>query len=350
MPDAGTAAAARQSGEVDWWETPNGDLVPLLRQSRDISVAVKDPTGDCRIMRPDQLYPPFDNPAIRRALTGAINQTEFMTAMMGTDKTMWKLPCGFFTPDTPLVSSTASSPLPKGVPNFERVKAEFAAAGYEGEKIVLLAAIDSPARKAMSDMAADTLRQAGMNVDYQAMDWGTVMQRRSSRKPPAGGGWNLFCTGFTGLDFSSPAVDLALRGNGKNPWFGWPESPKLEGLRNDWFAVTDLAAQQKIGSQTQAQAFVDVPIIRLDLPTSRWPFAPTSKICWTVRDVLERAPGLTRQAPARGRVDGVTIGREPASDRRPAKPSLPSMHAQSAFRTRDQSSSTSRLACRATRS
>jgi peptide/nickel transport system substrate-binding protein len=91
------------------------------------------------------------------------------------------------------------------------------------------------------------------------MDWGSFVQRRASAKPPEEGGWNLFCTGFTGLDLASPAVDLGLRGNGKNAWFGWPESPKLESRRDDWFAAPDLAAQQKTGIQMQDQAFIDVP-------------------------------------------------------------------------------------------
>jgi peptide/nickel transport system substrate-binding protein len=34
IPDPGTAAAALQTGEVDWVETPLADLVPQLRQSR----------------------------------------------------------------------------------------------------------------------------------------------------------------------------------------------------------------------------------------------------------------------------------------------------------------------------
>ena len=32
MPDPATASAALQNGEVDWWENPISDLVPLLAQ------------------------------------------------------------------------------------------------------------------------------------------------------------------------------------------------------------------------------------------------------------------------------------------------------------------------------
>ena len=43
------------------------------------------------------LYPPFDNPAIRRALMGAIDQTEFVTAVAGTDPSAWQVPTGIFS-------------------------------------------------------------------------------------------------------------------------------------------------------------------------------------------------------------------------------------------------------------
>ena len=32
IPDAGTVAAAMQNGEIDWWLTPNADLLPLLKK------------------------------------------------------------------------------------------------------------------------------------------------------------------------------------------------------------------------------------------------------------------------------------------------------------------------------
>jgi peptide/nickel transport system substrate-binding protein len=259
QPDPSTAADAVTSGEMDWWEAPTSDLMPLLKQNADCTVAIKDPTGECYIMRPNQLFPPFDNPAIRRALMGAINQKDFMTAVMGNDTSLWKSSVGYFPPGTPLASSTASSPLPTGAPDYAKVKAALAAAGYKDQKVVFMASTDQPALNAMDEVAADMLKHAGINLDYEATDWGTVVQRRASRQPPAEGGWNMFITGFAGLDLSSPAADLPLRGNGKGAWFGWPTDPTMEDLRNAWFAAPDLAAQRKIGVEMQAHAFDTVP-------------------------------------------------------------------------------------------
>ena len=123
------------------------------------------------------------------------------------------------------------------------------------------------------------LKRVGVNVDYQATDWGMVVQRRALTKPPAEGGWNLFCTGFSGLDFFTPASHLPLRGNGKGAWFGWPDDPKIEALREAWFNAPDLAAQKKVGEQVQLQAFENVPYYPLGVAQLRPHSARTSPAC-----------------------------------------------------------------------
>ncbi|HEX2941113.1 MAG TPA: ABC transporter substrate-binding protein, partial [Rhodopila sp.] len=60
-----------------------------------------------------------------------------------------------------------------------------------------------------------------------------------------------------------PAGNLPLRGNGKGAWFGWPDDPKIEELRNAWFEAPDLDAQKKIAVEIQTHAFEAVPYIPL---------------------------------------------------------------------------------------
>ena len=45
IPDAATASAALQNGEVDWYEQAQADLVPLLRRNADIVIAPSNPQG-----------------------------------------------------------------------------------------------------------------------------------------------------------------------------------------------------------------------------------------------------------------------------------------------------------------
>ena len=56
------------------------------------------------IMRFNYLLPPFDNPAIRRALLGAVDQADAMQAINGTDRGGWHDRIGLFCSDTPLAN------------------------------------------------------------------------------------------------------------------------------------------------------------------------------------------------------------------------------------------------------
>lgn len=264
IPDASTASAALRAGEVDWWELPPSDHLAMLRRGGKITVAITEPTGNYGLLRPNHLHPPFDNPAVRRALLGAIDQTEFMTAVVGEDGSLRKTPCGFFAPLSPMANDSGMAALSRKRDD-EQVRRDLLAAGYRGERVVLMAPQDVPNQKAMSEMAADAMRRVGMNVDYQAVDWGTIMQRRTSKAPPGHGGWNAFCTRFLGSEVFSPGVHTSLRSNGEHAWFGWPSSPGIEAAREQWFDAPDLATQKTFAAQIQAQAFEDVPYYPLGL-------------------------------------------------------------------------------------
>ncbi len=258
IPDPATAAAALQQGEVDGWELPLSDLQPLLRRNSRLRIELVYEAGSTMLLRPNHLFPPFDNPAVRRALLGVIDQTEAMIAVVGTDPSLWRVPCGFFPPGAPMASDTGMAAL-DGKRDYDRAKQDLQAAGYKGETVVLLVPTDYPILKAASDVAASVMRRAGMNVDDQAADWGTVVQRRASRSPPAQGGWSAFCTSVSGNDLFTPATHTQLRGNGGQAWFGWPTDATMEALRDQWFEAADLAGQQRIASEIQAQAFANVP-------------------------------------------------------------------------------------------
>jgi peptide/nickel transport system substrate-binding protein len=68
---------------------------------------------------------------------------------------------------------------------------------------------------------------------------------------------------FSATEFSTPAGNVLLRGNGNDAWFGWPTAPKLETLRDAWFDAPDLVGQKRIAVSIQGQFFQDLPYIPL---------------------------------------------------------------------------------------
>jgi peptide/nickel transport system substrate-binding protein len=261
IPDAATAAAALQNGEADRWEYVNIDLVPLLRQSRDIVVDVLDKTGLTANIRMNQAIPPFDNPAIRRAVLRAVNQEDYMVAIAGTDSSLWRTDFGFFTIGSPSANDAGLEVL-HGSHDPAEIRRLLTKAGYRGEKVGILVASDVPTAKAASDVCADMLRRIGMNVDYLSMDWGMVAQRRMKRDPEEAGGWNIWIMPGPGLTQFNPVVSGLLR-TGPQAYFGWPTGPRLEELRDAWLAAPDAAAQKTICEEIQRQAFIDLPMIPL---------------------------------------------------------------------------------------
>ena len=262
IPDPATAAAALQAGEVDWWENPLPDLLPLLRRTRGVSVVNPNPTGQIPVLRMNHLHPPFDNPEIRRALLSAVNQADFLTAVVGEDPALKHVPAGFFTPGTAMASDAGMDAL-HAQPDVPAAAKAIRDAGYRGEPVVLLAPTDFPILKALADVGADLMQRMGLKVDYQAMDWGSVVQRRTSKAPPGAGGWSAFHTFWDGPDMLTPATNVMLRGNGVAAAPGWPSSPPIEALRDQWLASVDEAEQKRLAREMQLQAFADVPYVPL---------------------------------------------------------------------------------------
>ena len=260
LPDAATAGAALQNGEVDWWETPIPDLVPLLRRNRDIVVDIADPLGNLGSLRMNHLYPPFSDVRARRALLMAASQPDYMEAVCGGDEALWQATASFFTPGTPLYTEDGGDLL-KGPRHYDAARKLLADAGYNGEKIILMVATDIAITKAEGDVTADMLGKIGMNVDYQALDWGTVGARRAKKDPPGKGGWHIFHTWHAGADCINPAPYTALDAGGAKAWFGWPSSQAVEDGIVAWYDAATPAAEKTAAAAINRAAFEDVVYI-----------------------------------------------------------------------------------------
>ena len=264
IPDATTKLAALDKGEADWWENPPLELVPALAANSGIAVVPADPLQQTLMLRFNHLLPPFDNVRMRRAVLAVVDQAEFLSALAG-DRQNWETCPSFFTCGTPMANAAGSEAL-TGKRDFDKAKALIAEAGYQGEKIVVLDAVDQPTVHAQSLVVGELLTKLGLNVDVQAMDWGTLVVRRASKAPVAEGGWNLFATAWGGADMLDPVQELPLRMNGGSGYFGWARDDEMEALRARWIRAPSRAERERLAALIQAQAFEVVPYI----PTGQW--------------------------------------------------------------------------------
>jgi len=234
IPDPATASSALQNGEIDWWETPIADLVPVLKKNRNVLVDIADPLGNIGSFRMNHLHPPFNDARARRAILMALNQEDYMRAIVGDDDSLWKPLPGFFTPGTPLYTENGGEIL-KGPRRLDVAKRLLAESGYSGQPITCLVAQDLQITKAQGDVTADLLKRLGINVEFNAIDWGTNAARRAQKTPPGQGGWHMFHTWHAGAVCVDPSSYTAIRANGDKAWFGWPTIPKVEAEIDAWY-------------------------------------------------------------------------------------------------------------------
>lgn len=267
MPDANTAAAAMNAGEMDYYENPPIDLLPILRQNPKVKVEVTDPLGTQGVLRPNHLIPPFNNVKARQALYYIVSQQDYMAAIVG-DQKLYKLCPAMYMCGTPNETAVGTEGVKQ---DFDKAKALLKEAGYNGEKVVVMDPTDQFIPHNAALVTAQLLRKAGMNVEVQAMDWSTMLTRRAVKLPLAEGGWNIFHTWVTGADQFSPLTAFATNGLCDKGWFGWYCDPKFEEMKDQWSRASDPAKKHALVLDMQKQAYSQgayVPLGQFDLPTA----------------------------------------------------------------------------------
>jgi len=252
MPDHQTSVNALIAGEVDYLETPPHDLLPLLKPEKDtIAVVNINPLGNQYMLRLNHLHPPFNNIKLRRAVLAAIQQEDFLKAVVG-DPDYYKTCPAMFVCGTPLATDAGADIVMKS--DFALAKKLLKEGGYDGTPVVVMQSTDVNVLNNLAPVAAHALKRAGFNVDLQAIDWQTLVSRRAKKEPPSEGGWNLFLTNWVAADILNPIMAAGFNAGCDKAWFGWPCDKKMEELRDAFAREPDLEKQKKLAEQIQVRA------------------------------------------------------------------------------------------------
>jgi peptide/nickel transport system substrate-binding protein len=240
ITDPQTTINALISGEIDMIDQPVIELLPLLEGDKNTKVVDLNPLGSQMDFRFNTLHKPFDNPRIRQAVAYALNQKDFLVAGY-THAKFYKECKALFICGTPLATDKGFED--KLESNFVKSKAILKEEGYDGTPIVLLYATDTNTGR-LTPILKALLERGGFTVDMQAMDWNTVVARRTRKEPPSAGGWHGFLTTWVSADLLDPVMSAFVGANCEKAAIGWPCDEKLEKLR-DAFAKTDDPAERK---------------------------------------------------------------------------------------------------------
>ena len=252
IPDSATAMNALMAGEVDYFELPPHDLLPILEAAPGV-VIEKSRSARGPGLAPDEPSPP----ALRRPTRprgGPLAHRPGALHAGGSRKPglLPHLPavlaCG-----TPYESAVGSEALVGH--DVEKAKALLAAAGYDGSPVTILQPTDIAILNSASLVTAQALRDAGFVVELQAMDWSTLTSRRPITDPPSQGGWNLFHTWALAVDVANPVANIAISGGCRErAWFGWPCDDEIEQLRDAFARTPDALDRHDLAKRIQARA------------------------------------------------------------------------------------------------
>ncbi len=268
MPDAQTAAAALQTGEVDFFEVPPIEILPALAAAPGVKVEVFNKFGNVGYCRLNHLHPPFNNLNARKAAQLAVNQEDIQRAAVG-NKDYYQTCGSHFTCGSPMGVEDGSEALMLKAPLAERqAKARelLKQSGYDGKPLICLHATNIHVMNQTMLVIAQNLRQVGFNVQLASSDWGGVVTRRSNQSPPDQGGWNVFFTWGGGNATANPIALSAHAATGKTAWFGWPDNPQTETMRTEWSAAPTLAARRAIAQRMNKHMMDYVH----DIKTGQW--------------------------------------------------------------------------------
>ena len=183
------------------------------------------------VLRFNHLHPPFNNvgDSPRGADGGEpdrLHGRDHGTTSRRRSDCKSILPCG-----TAYGNEIGAAAMPG---DLDKARAALKAAGYDGEKVVIINPTDFATIAPMGDVTYDLLKKLGMNVELVATDWGTVTQRRASREPVEKGGWSILHTWAPSNVISGGGEHPFLRGLGATGWFGWYGDEPSSAWRQAW--------------------------------------------------------------------------------------------------------------------
>src|SRR5262245_41746879 len=140
IPDTQTAINALLSGEIDMIEEPSHDLLPILEKDKNVEIVTVNTLGSTYVLRFNWKQPPFDDLKVRRAAEFALNQADFLKAVIG-DPRYYKECRGMFgCGEVPFQTTIGTEGILQS--NFEESKKLLKEAGYDGRPIVLMQTSD----------------------------------------------------------------------------------------------------------------------------------------------------------------------------------------------------------------
>lgn len=249
IPDAATKMAGLATGQWDFVDGAPQDFYPRLSKDDRINILLHKP-GHEPIIAFNTTLPPFNNVKARQAVQAAVDAGAIM-ATYGAPELWQTCPAIFYCGGIWETDVGKENYNQKDIEKGKRLLQE---AGYSGEPVTLMGPTDYSTIYPIAQIGKIGMEAIGLNVDFPAMDWATLVSRRAKRE-----GWNALTTWgayWAGFD---PAQSSILIGK----WFGWYESPRMQELVEKFTLALTPAEKKAIVEQIQLLIYEEVPWVHI---------------------------------------------------------------------------------------
>jgi peptide/nickel transport system substrate-binding protein len=252
IPDHATRVAALETGEVSFLDEFKSDFAARVKNNPDLRL-YPVPPGNNLILVFNHTRPPFDNVKVRQAIRLAYPNEDALRVAVG-DPSLWQL-----CPSMMMCGSRWESRVAESLYNKRDIKAALQLikeAGAEGAVVRHMSPEDMPVLPDASLVTRALLESLGFKVDYQSMDWATLVQRRS--KPDQ---WETFHTwGSRDWSLLNPMSNVAITPKGW--WNQYQDTTgKMTNLRSQFARAVTSEQQKKIIDQMTQVFWEDLPVV-----------------------------------------------------------------------------------------
>lgn len=250
VSEAGARVSGVEAGTYDYAANVPTDMIANIERSDTAEPVIMDHPPIYPIMLINTQTGVLADAEMRRAVQAALDMDSIMAAGYGNPR-FWALDGAYFAEGIRWRSLAGAEAYDQADPEKAMEIAE--EAGYDGEPIDLIVAIDMTAQYNQSLVVRNQLRNAGFNARLETFDKSTFFQRRNDRENAQ---WELAFSFYS----TTPDPSLVLMLNEDYP--GWWDTPEIEDLKATLNTTTDFEERYGIWEQIRELWYEQVPAIK----------------------------------------------------------------------------------------
>lgn len=233
VPDEATRIFGLESGDYDVSDWIPTDNIDVLEAAFDVDPLIVKPK-EWVVGAFNSSEGPLTNENLRKAIQAALDMDSIMLAAFGTPE-FFRVDPGLAFQEQIWWNDAGSDYYNQA--NVEKAREYLDASGYDGEEITWLTTQEYDWMYGTSLAAVGQLRELGLNIKLDVVDWGTLLERRSS--------YNIFVTGMP--VYPDPTLIPVLNCG----WVNFYCDEEHVALMNELGTVTDTEERQELLKQIQ---------------------------------------------------------------------------------------------------